>query len=62
MRKPRAVAGVNVLEALEHAVWLGMRATPAIVMDDTLMFTDLPSRQALEREVRRCLVAEGSGE
>jgi len=44
---------VDVVAELDYAVTLGVRATPAIVIDGTLVFTGLPG----EAELRRALEA-----
>ncbi|WP_260292612.1 thioredoxin family protein [Sedimenticola hydrogenitrophicus] len=50
---------VDVLEELDHAVALGVLATPAIAIDGQLRFTGLPSIRELRAEFTRRLAAKG---
>ena len=43
---------VDVLVEIDHAVALGVLATPAIVMGGTLAFTALPSKQQFRSAVQ----------
>ena len=42
---------VNILNELDHAVALGVLSTPAIAIDDTLVFTSLPTVKKLRSEL-----------
>ena len=42
---------VNVVEELDYAVSLGLRATPGIAIDGVLVFTALPDRTALREAI-----------
>lgn len=42
---------VNILEELDYAVTLGVLSTPAIAIDDELIFTGLPSQKKLRAEL-----------
>ena len=45
---------VNVLEDLDHAVELGVLTLPAVVVDDELLFSSLPTpRQLRDALIRR---------
>lgn len=48
---------VNVLDEMDYAVSLGVLSTPAIAVNERLLFTALPSarklRQTLEIEIRK---------
>lgn len=43
---------VNILEELDHAVALGVLSTPAIAIDDVLVFTSLPSAKKLRAVIQ----------
>lgn len=43
---------VNILNDLDHAVALGVLSTPAIAIDDTLVFTSLPTVNKLRSELK----------
>ena len=49
---------VNILEELDHAVSLGVLATPSIAINDELVFTSLPSAKKLRNELLRRLQKE----
>jgi hypothetical protein len=53
---------VDVLEELDHAVALGVLATPAISIDGQLRFTGLPSIRELHAEFTRRFAAKGGAE
>ncbi len=42
---------VNILDELDYAVELGVLTTPAIAINDELMFTGLPSAKKLRAEL-----------
>jgi len=42
---------INVIEEIDYAVSLGVRATPAIVIDGKLSFTSTPNKQVLKNEI-----------
>jgi protein-disulfide isomerase len=42
---------VNVVEELDYAVELGIRATPSIVINGALLFTAMPGTEALRRAI-----------
>ena len=42
---------VNIVEELEYAVDLGIRATPGIVFNGTLVFTAIPTEEALRKAI-----------
>lgn len=42
---------VNILDELDYAVELGVRATPGIAIDGRLMFTAQPSREKLRAAI-----------
>lgn len=42
---------VNVVEEIDLAVSLGILSTPAIVINDVLVFTGLPSTEKLRAEI-----------
>lgn len=44
---------INVLDALDRAVDLGVLALPAVVIDDELVFAALPTPEVLRQELRR---------
>lgn len=44
---------VDVLEALDYAVSLGILMTPAIAIDGKLIFSALPSAKRLRRELQK---------
>jgi len=44
---------VNVLQALDYAVSLGVLMTPAIAIDGELIFPALPSQGRLRRELQQ---------
>ena len=44
---------VDVVEEIDYAVSFGLRATPAIVINQKLVFTASPSKQALRREIEQ---------
>lgn len=46
---------VNILEELDHAVALGVLSTPAIAIDDALVFTSLPTVKKLHTELQNRL-------
>ncbi len=45
------VLTVDVIEQIDHAVALGVLATPAIAIDGKLVFTGLPTPQTLRTEL-----------
>lgn len=51
---------VNVLEQIDHAVRLGVLATPAIAIDGELVFTALPSAKKLREALERRLKEQGA--
>ncbi len=51
---------VNILEELDYAVALGVLSTPAIAIDDELVYTGLPSKKKLRAELESRL--EGNGD
>ena len=52
----------DVIAALEEAARLGIRATPAIVIDGRLVFTGLPARDRLQATLQAAVEAEGRAE
>ncbi len=52
---------VDVLEALDHAVALGVLATPAIAIDGELVFTGLPAPERLRAALAARLAARTDG-
>ncbi|MDT8385739.1 MAG: thioredoxin family protein [Gammaproteobacteria bacterium] len=44
---------VDVVAELDHAVAMGVRATPAIAIDGKLVFTALPRKQRLRQALRQ---------
>ena len=50
---------VNVLEAMDRALYLGVMATPAIAVDGELVFRTLPREKALRAELESRLDREG---
>jgi predicted thioredoxin/glutaredoxin len=44
---------VNALDALDRAVDLGVLTLPALLIDGELVFTTLPTPEALRRELKR---------
>jgi len=47
---------VNILDEIDHAVQLGVLSTPAISINDELVFTSLPSVSKLRTELLARLV------
>ena len=52
---------IDVVEEIDHAVAMGVLATPAIAIDGELMFTTLPTEQQLRSAVKKHLAARDSG-
>jgi len=46
---------VDVVEHIDHAVELGVRATPSIAINGVLSFTGMPTRSALLHKIRQLL-------
>jgi len=46
---------VNVVEEIDRAVSLGVLSTPAIVIDNSLVFTGLPSTNKLRQTILKYL-------
>lgn len=44
---------VNILDELDYAVELGVMSTPAIVIDNELIFSSLPSAKKLRAELEK---------
>jgi len=42
---------VNVVDELDYAVELGIRATPGIVINGVLVFTSMPGAEALRKAI-----------
>ncbi len=42
---------VNIVDELDYAVELGIRATPGIVINGVLVFTTMPRTEALRRAI-----------
>jgi protein-disulfide isomerase len=50
---------VNVLEAIDRALQMGIMATPAIAIDGELVFRTLPREKALRAELEARLASRG---
>ena len=50
---------VDVVAELDHAVAMGVLATPAIAIDGTLVFTALPGEGPLKETLRRRIEGQG---
>ncbi len=46
---------VDVVEEIDYAVSLGIRATPAIIINGILVFTASPAKQVLRKEIEKQL-------
>ena len=46
---------INVVEEIDYAVSLGVLSTPAIALNNKLMFSALPSKAKLRKAIRECL-------
>ncbi len=53
---------VNILEELDYAVALGVLSTPAIAIDDKLVFTGLPSQKKLRAALESRLENSDKGD
>jgi len=49
---------VNILDELDHAVKLGVLSTPAIAINDILVFTSLPTVKKLRAELLNQLAGD----
>lgn len=50
---------VNVVEAIDYAVELGVISTPAIALNGELVFTSTPSAKQLRQAIRKRLAGAG---
>lgn len=52
---------VNIVEELDYAVELGIRATPGIVINGVLVFTATPTKEALHESIVSRLSTKNQG-